>query len=177
MHAWSPELVDKLGVAKVAGLALDLGLDRGGVHVHAGLDAFVDFAAVRSMAIDDLIARDGADGLRLVLSERRYYFAVGTTLRPALSVAYRGGEVGGAVELDLFESLEGLDRYQASVRRDIDLGDARVSHRLWLSYTPPGDRIRISLLSLEARARWGHAGGVRAARGETRALAGFGLLW
>lgn len=174
---WEGGWTDKLGVANVLGLTADVGLYHRGLRFRAGVGVSGDFSSVSSAAISDFLLLNGSDGIRSVLRDRKYYFALGTTIRPGISVGYRGFEVGGDTQYQAFESIEGLDRFQRQVTRDIDVHDYRLLHRAWLSYTVPGDRLKLTWLSLEHRDRSGRAGMVRAERAETRALVGVSLLF
>lgn len=174
---WDDGWVDKLGIANALGLTADLGLYHRGLRLRAGVGVSGDFAAITSAALAEYESLNGSDGIKTVLDTRRYYFALGATLRPGISVGYRGVEVGGETHWQAFDSIEGLDRFQRNVTRDIDVHDQRVLHRAWASYTVPGDRLKLTWLSLEHRSRSGRAGGIDAARAETRALIGVSALF
>ncbi|MCC6528196.1 MAG: DUF3943 domain-containing protein [Polyangiaceae bacterium] len=176
MHDWGG-WVDKLGAANLLGVTADLGLYESGLRLRVGASAFADFSAVSSAAIAPYLRERGSRGIRSILADRQYYFALGGTFGPGASLGYRGVELGADVQAQVFESIEGLDRYQAQVTREVDLHDYRLAHRAWLAYTLPGNRLKVTWLTLEQRHRSGSVDTVRSARSETRLLGGLSLLF
>lgn len=163
-HTFDIRADDKLGIVNVLGGTIDTTIYRGRLRARFGMDAYADFAAVNSMALDDYIDRYGYDGFKSVLKERQYYFAVGATIRPTATVAYRGIELGGQVTHDFLESIEGVDRYQERLRNDRHLSDRRIMQRYWLSYAWPGNAALQARLELEHQERSGEMGGIRTSR-------------
>ena len=163
---------DKLGVANALGLTVDVTLHHGKSRARASLETYGDFAAVHSMAASSYIKSRGDEGLKTVVADKRYYFAVGATLRPTLSLSYRRLELGAQLTYDFFESIEGLDRYQERVTNDVHLRDRRSSERVWLSYTLPSDKLRLAWLEVEHLDRWGRMGSFQRAHESTNVRAG-----
>jgi hypothetical protein len=176
-HDASVDFVDKIGAANLVGPALDLSLHRGPLRLRARLDAYIDFAMVRSAAIEAYLDRRDPRGIQSVAAEKKYYYATGLTFRPALSLGYRGFELGARIGLDLFESIEGLDRRRREVDNEVHLSDRRLRGRAWLACTLPGQRLRISVLDVERREREGRIGGLRVVSADTRIMSGIGLLF
>ena len=163
-HTFDGRVDDKLGIVNVLGGVVDASIYRGKLKARFGIDAYADFAAVNSMAIDDYIDRYGYDGFKSVLVERQYYFALGATIRPTATFSYRGIELGGQVTHDFLESIEGLDRYQERLKNDLHLSDRRITQRYWLSYAFPGNDTLQARLELERQERSGVMGNVAVSR-------------
>ncbi|HVK63078.1 MAG TPA: DUF3943 domain-containing protein [Polyangium sp.] len=163
---------DKLGVANALGATVDLTLHHGNTRARASVDVYGDFGAVHSMAASAYIEGRGDTGLKTVVADKRYYFAVGGTVRPTLSLAYRRFELGAQLTYDFFESIEGLDRYQERVTNDVHLRDRRSGERVWLSYELPGDKPPLAWVEVEHLDRWGRMGAFRASYESTKLRAG-----
>jgi hypothetical protein len=163
-HTYDARADDRLGVVNALGGTFDATIYQGRLRARIGIEAYADFAAVNSMAIDDYLDRYGNDGLKTVLKKQQYYFALGTTIRPTVSVSYRGIELGGQVTQDFFESIEGLDRFQERIKYDVHLSDQRTMQRYWLSFALPGDGTKHARFELEQQARRGDMGDISASR-------------
>ncbi|MDI3284537.1 DUF3943 domain-containing protein [Polyangium sp. 15x6] len=163
---------DKLGVANALGATVDLTLHHGKARARASVDAYGDFGAVHSMAASAYIRTRGDEGLKTVVADKRYYFALGATVRPTLALSYRRFELGAQLTYDFFESIEGLDRYQERVANDVHLRDQRSSERVWLSYTLPSDKQRLAWVEVEHLDRRGRMGSFRASHESTKFRAG-----
>lgn len=163
-HTYDARADDKLGVVNTLGGRFDATIYQGRLRARIGIEAYADFAAVNSMAIDDYRDKYGDDGLKTVLGKRQYYFALGATIRPTVSVSYRGIDLGGQVTQDFFESIEGLDRFQERVKNDVHLSDRRTMQRYWFSFALPGDGTKRAGLELEHQARSGDMGDISASR-------------
>jgi len=167
MHDLAPGVTDKLGIANVLGGTVDLALHHGKTRARVGIDAYGDFAAVYSTAIGAYVDAFGDRGLKTVLQGKQYYFALGVTLRPTLSISYRRFELGGQITQDFFQSIEGLDRFQERVTNDAHVSDRRRGERVWLAYTLPSERLRSAWIELEHVERAGNIGVVRVTRENT----------
>ncbi|TKD00934.1 DUF3943 domain-containing protein [Polyangium fumosum] len=163
---------DKIGVANALGATVDLTLRHGDARARASVDVYGDFGAVHSMAASAYIKGRGDAGLKTVVADKRYYFALGGTVRPTLSLAYRRFELGAQLTYDFFESIEGLDRYQERVTNDVRLRDRRAGERVWLSYTLSGDKSPLAWVEVEHLDRWGRMGPFRASHASTKLRAG-----
>jgi hypothetical protein len=179
-HARGPgEESDQLAIVNVLGPTMELVYHYRGLRVKATLDVFGDFAMVRSYAIDRMIDEGGrvtVAGAKSTLLYTRYYYAFGLTVAPRVSVAYRGFELGGELRFDGFRSIEGLDRFQERVTNDFPLTDTRLVARVWLSYTLPGDWLRLSLVG-ERSLRAGSVEGYDVSTQETRLYANMAVLF
>ncbi|MCC6557374.1 MAG: DUF3943 domain-containing protein [Polyangiaceae bacterium] len=159
---------DKLGGAHLGGPSIDLTVRHRGARVRAGLDVSGGLFAVQSLPIQDHVLAEGAEGLKASLVREGYYFALGLTVMPSLSVRYRGIELGGELRHDTFESIEGLDAHPEDVWRDFHLQDRRLRLRGRLSFAPPGGGVEVSLIEVERIERSGAIGLRRRALSQTR---------
>ena len=163
-HTFDTRADDKLGIVNLLGGTFNATIYQGKLRARVGIETYADFAAVNSIAIDDYVDRYGNEGLKTVLRQRQYYFALGATIRPTVSIAYRKLEFGAQVTQDFFESIERLDRFQERVTNDVHLADRRTVQRYWLSLPLPGDGSNHVSLELEHQARSGDMGGINTSR-------------
>ncbi len=152
---------DKLGITNALGLTADLTLHHGKARARASMEAYGDFAAVHSMAASAYIGARGDQGLKTALAEKRYYFALGATVRPTVSLSYRHFELGGQLTYDFFESIEGLDHFQERVTNDLHVRDQRKGERAWLVFALPRGNARLAWLEVEHLDRTGRMGPFR----------------
>ena len=179
-YAWrdlSAREADKIGSAHVVGPSLDLTLHHRGVRVRAGIDAYADLAAVRAAALEAYLGRGDRDGIKTVLADRGYYFALGVTVAPSISVRHGGVEIGGEMRYEALESIEGLDRVQRIVTNDFHLQDRRLAYRARLAVAPAGERVELSLIEIEGLERSGAIGAHRRSHREIQARVRASLLF
>ncbi len=135
---------DKLGVVEIVELTGDVGYAKDGFSVRGTLDVGVDFAMVQAHALDAW-RKPGHDTGRLkpTLDKHGYYYAGGLTLRPELSIGYRGLTLSAGATHHRFDSIEGHSRNQAGIKNDLDIQDQATSLSLGASYRY--DRLQLSL--------------------------------
>jgi hypothetical protein len=110
-------------------------------------DVHADFTALRSPAYELWRSQFGMDGTKSVLQLQGYYFGLGGSGRLAASVAYRGFELGGRAGYGIYRSIEGWDREQAQMFRDVTNYDQILELGAFASFEPSGAPI-------QARAAW-----------------------
>ncbi|HXH31290.1 MAG TPA: DUF3943 domain-containing protein [Bacteriovoracaceae bacterium] len=119
------------------------------------VDMYGDFAMVRSLAIDQHSSEFGLEGAKGVLKKRQAYYALGLSTNAETTVSKGRFEAGGSYRRSSYDSIEGLDIAQASadsgmhprppVTDDFNLKDKRTDSKLWLSFTPIKDRLKLTL--------------------------------
>jgi hypothetical protein len=129
---------------------------------------------VTSMAAEDYRARSGTEGLKTVLAQQGYYYGYGFTLGSQLTLRYQTLEAGVGTRWERFASIEGLDRFQERLTRDLHQGDARLRTMLWLGMRPLEGFADIGV-GLEQTSRSGYLDDVRVSRGERRATMTLGF--
>ena len=114
--------------------------------------AHLDFAGVRSLAYERWVADYGSDGTKTVLQKHSYYFAHGASATARATLEYRGTELGLSGSFGHYESIEGFDRYQPTVLRDVHNTDEILEGGVWLGHTTPNAPLHLRL-SLEGTRR------------------------
>lgn len=136
---------DQVAVAGIAGPSAELRLRTGDLDARFGGDLHADFAAVRSMAFPGWHRDNGSQGIRSVLYKRGYYYGFGFSTRLRAELAFRGLELGGSLGYGSWRSIEGLDRAQESVTRDVPMSDRQLEYEAWVGYTLPGTPLHLRL--------------------------------
>lgn len=136
MERWMGPILDRLGVLRVGGLALDATFHAGSVTVRAACDVAPDFAMVAAMAWPAWKA--SAPATKSVLVSKNYYYALGLSVLP--SVTLRAGDVtaGFAAKWETFRSIDGVDRFQETLASDATLRDQRLEWRAFFSVRAVG---------------------------------------
>jgi hypothetical protein len=176
MHDWNERYRDKVGVVNVIGPTVDLSLYKGPLRLRASTDIYGDVASVRTPVLQTYLDRHGDRGIKSVLAQKGYYFAVGLTLRQELALEYRRLELEAASSLDFFHSIEGHDRFQDQVTNDFHLSDRRFTHSARLRYHLPGGG-QAPWLGVEHVTRTGRIGGMHVTNTETRFQAGLSVIF
>ncbi|MEK7705108.1 MAG: DUF3943 domain-containing protein [Myxococcota bacterium] len=107
-----PDVTDFLGTMHVVGPSVAATWLAGSLRVDARLAGYVDFAMVRSMAIDELEATEVVGNTKSVLADERYTYALGVTGLARLGARWRRVGVEVSWEQNGYDSVEGRDRYQ-----------------------------------------------------------------
>jgi hypothetical protein len=156
---------DRLCVVDILGSTMELTYYRGGLKLKAQLDVFGNMALVRSYALQNFEQSGGTlqDG-KLVLQNHRYYYALGMTLMPRVTASYGPFEIGAEARIDHFDSIEGWDRHQDTLKEDLDMVDRRRGYRAWVSYTLPWDHLKLSV----SAARYYRQGEIEGAHEQSR---------
>jgi hypothetical protein len=125
---------DQVAVAHLPGPRGGLSLAAGALLVQVDATAHPDFVAMHSLAYPKWSANEGSQGAKSVLVERGYYHGYGASAELGTRVSFRGLSVGGAFELGAYRSIQGLDREQDQVTRDLPAADALLQYSLWAGY-------------------------------------------
>jgi hypothetical protein len=134
-----------------------------------------DFAPIRSLAWPRVYAADPGATYKSTL-ERDYQYNLGFSNRSyaelrvhslILSVEYSWGR---------YRSIEGLDRFQEQITRDLEGSEALDERRLMVALEPPGAPLR-AYAGVERFSHVSHLGGFVGARLERRFIAGMGLAF
>lgn len=179
MHAFTRARNDQLAVFNAFGPTFDVWATASGLLVRGGIEAFGDFATVRSPAVERYLLERPPDAPRTVLSYATYYFALGATGRLRLSAEYRGLEIGGSLAADIFQSVgdpwqnvrsppPGFTWVADGALRDPRSTDVRLTERAWITSTLPGGRVRIAWIDVERVVLTGAVGLTRARAADTR---------
>jgi hypothetical protein len=125
---------------------------RDGVRLRWRGQVLGDFAMVKSLAFEGLMPPtsgevyhpgDYGGDFPGPLGAHGYYHALGVTAGTRLELEYWGWDAGAQARGDHFDSIEGLDRFQEELTRDLHLIDRRLTTRLWLGVRPWGRWARV----------------------------------
>jgi hypothetical protein len=128
---------DQTAIAHLLGPTIDGRLRHGKLELRAVIDVYGDFAMVRNYALGELQAAEGEEGMKSSVRREKYHYALGVSGMARVMARYDRFDAGLQVQTDVFDSIEGLDRYQDRVTTDHDFRDSRKLTRLWLSYELP----------------------------------------
>ncbi|MBI2898141.1 MAG: DUF3943 domain-containing protein [Deltaproteobacteria bacterium] len=165
---------DQLAVAHFAAAVGRLWFGAGGLWLRLGADLSGDFASVRSLAFEPWILRNGIDGTKTVLSKQGYYFALGYSARLRAVASYRGIEVGGHLAYGDYGSIDGLDRWQEQVSRDVGGDDQILEYGAWIQARLPWLPV-VARASSDQVVRWSRLEKIRDSRWDRRMTATLGL--
>ena len=140
-----PGLIDYMGVAGLLGPVADLFVVDGPWQLRLQAEVYPDFALVRALALPAYAESHGLEGAKSVLRHEGYYPARGVTLFGRLTLDYGPVGVGVEATADRFDSIEGLDRFQAAVTDDFHLVDTRLAVRLFGRYRVPRSAMVLSV--------------------------------
>lgn len=144
------------------GPTVDVAVERGGLTVAAGVDVHGEFGMVRGQAFDAWRAMHPTETVRNSMQDKAepYYYAAAVAVKPRITLAYHGVDVGGRLVARRLDSLEGADRDQELVTADPDLVDNELSIDAAVGYSRRG--VRVSL-ARQLRERTGSADAARGA--------------
>lgn len=133
-------LDDLLGRMHILGPSLLVeSWDPSGLYMRAGLRAFFDFTAVKSQAYPEWKAEFGDQGVRSELKKGGYYFGWGATVAPEVALGYGPYLLSAELEWAGYEGIDGLDRFEEEVTRQLDLHDRLLKYRVSLGLPLPVD--------------------------------------
>jgi hypothetical protein len=135
---------DQYALLHLLGPVGNLWLGQGATKFHFGLDISPDFAAPYSLAYEGWSAAYGQDGTKSSLLAHGYYFAWGASAGASASVSIDGFSIGADGRYGHYESLDGAERMQEKVTRDVHLRDDVLELFGRLSFEP-----KDTLLSLK----------------------------
>jgi hypothetical protein len=167
---------DRIGSADVLGFMMELTRRGGGYWLRLEGMAFGDFALVDSFALERYRVDHPLDGIKTVLREQGYYYALGTTLWPRARVGYRAWELGVDIKADFFTSIDARDRNQERLTKDVHTTDIQATSRAWVGYHPRILPVRLSI-SIERERRSGTIDGVSDSVVDVRALSGVAVVF
>lgn len=137
IDSWSLDRDDTLALAHLVGPSAKWWLAGGGALLRLDATASVDFAGVRSLPYRQWEKLYGAQGTKTVLQKHSYYYAIGTSARAGARLQYGGLELGGRGAVGIYDSIDGADREQQTVTRDVHNRDQMLEAEAWVGYTPP----------------------------------------
>ncbi len=140
---WLLSRRDGYAVAHLPGPALRGWIAHGPMLLRLSATAHLDFAAIRALPWDRWVGLYGSDGVKTVLQKESYYYAHGSSANAQVVLSHGTTELGLRGFFGHYESIEGLDREQETVYRDVHDADQILEGAAWLGHTTPGAPIHL----------------------------------
>jgi hypothetical protein len=166
---------DHYALLHVLGPELRGVLNWDGYELDVRLRAFADFAAIRSLAWAAVHEKNPEETYKSSL-ERQYQYHVGLSSRIAATLRIHAARVSVEFGLGSYRSLQGLDRFQEQITRDLAGAEVLVARRLEFALEPPGTVLRL-YGTLDANRHESTLGGQSGERVERRSLIGAGIAF
>lgn len=135
--------------------------------------AHVDFTAARALAFDRWAAKNGTAGVKSILDLQGYYYGLGWSARLAAAYRIEGGFLEAELDYGHVDSVEGLDREQERITRDVSMDDDQLGYRVGIGVGPPTTPLELRVGS-EGLYRWSAMGDVECYRWDRRWTASVG---
>lgn len=170
------EFTDKFAIINLIGPVFDLSVYSGRFKFKLSLDAYIDFALVNAMALNEYSMEYDLyePKMKTTLSHYGYYYAFGFTLASKGSVRYRNFEINGKFKYQSYDSIEGLDRFQDDVEDDCNVTDFRTMYKVSLGYSFSNSPVKI-VFACEGIDRKGTLKDITHRESETRLYTQFSL--
>jgi hypothetical protein len=137
---------DQRGIVHILGPGVRLVNFEDGLEMEAHLNAYFDFAAVRSHAYLPWRAIYGDEGIRTELAKHSYYFAYGGSLIPRLRLEYKDFDLEASMLLSAYDSIDGVNRFEEEITNRLVLTDTVVQHNLSLGLPSAIDGLGVDLV-------------------------------
>ena len=139
--------VDKFTIINLLGPTVDFSLFHKDLKIRLVADAYGDFSMIYSHAFKKYAELYDFGQTKSTLENHGYYYALGITLSSLLQVNVANLELKGRFKYHYFDSVEGMDRFQAEVAKadDFDLKDQRWFYNISLGYTIPNTPVQLAL--------------------------------
>jgi hypothetical protein len=167
---------DKMTIAHLVGPVVDWTRFSRGLKIRAVADAYLDFAMMNAYAFNAFSAVYPIDGMKSTLTYYGYHYAFGASVSGRVDLDWRGFWLRGLVSAHVWNSAEGLDRFQADLVDDGNVIDTRTRYFLKAGWRLPSLPLR-AYVALEGIHRWGKIADIEAGGQETRLFAGLSYLF
>ncbi len=162
---------DKVSVVHLVGPVLDWTAFGRGWRLRSVTDAYLDFAMAGSMAVNEVSRVRTIQGLKTTLNYYGYHYAFGTSFSTRVDLDWRGLQVRALASGHIWDSVEGIDRFQADITNDANAVDTRVRYLLRIAWKLPGAPLRL-FAAHEGLRRWGRIDDVEDRSFDTKTGAG-----
>ena len=139
-------------------------------------DAYLDFAQMGSFAFNAYSAARPIEGMKTTLNYYGYHYAYGASASVRMDLFWGNLWLRGLASAHVWDSWDGLDRFQDELTNDIGAVDTRTRYLVKAGWTIPSIAVR-AFVALEGIHRWGEIGDITAASQETRTFAGVSYLF
>jgi hypothetical protein len=167
---------DKMSVTHLLGPVVDWTRFGRRFKVRVVADAYVDFALMNAFAFNAYSAVHSIEGMKTTLNYYGYSYAYGASASGRIDVDWGNLWVRGLVSGHVWDSWNGLDRFEADLTNNVSAVDTRTRFLVKAAWRLPAVPVRV-FAAVEGIHRWGRIGDVRAASRETRTFAGLSYLF
>jgi hypothetical protein len=136
---------DQYGLVHLLGPVGSFWFERGSTKFRLGADVAPDFAAPLSLAYDAWTEEFGPEGTKSSLLAHGYYFAWGASAGAHASVSVDGGSLSATARYGRYESIDGFERMQEQVTREVHLNDEILELGANLSLEPRGTPLTLRM--------------------------------
>lgn len=168
--------VDYAALVTLGGLGTEYVRDSGPVRLRAQLRAGVDFGGVFAYAVSNYAKAQDPARLPSVLRNEGYYFAAGPSVVSRVDLSVGPLELGGALRLDDWHAVLGLDDDAQKLTNEISRSDRRLRASSWLGFRFASDHLRLGA-EVTGLVRSGTVGNIHDRRTEGTATASLGALF
>lgn len=166
---------DQLGILHFVGPALTLLWKRPSYELTLAGRAYADFGAIRSMAWPEVRAA-APDAVFKSTLEEAYQYHLGASSRLSADLRVGPARITAEHGYGIYHSIDGLDRFQEDITRNIEGTETLDDRRLTLALEP-GDSIARFRVGVERLSHGSELGGVRSGRLDRRLVVGVGLAF
>jgi hypothetical protein len=167
---------DKMAVTHLVGPVLDWTRFGRKLKLRVVADAYFDFALMNAFAFNAYSAVHSIEGLKTTLSYFGYHYALGASASGRADLDWGSFWLRGLASAHLWDSWEGLDRFQSDLTNDIKARDTRLRFLLNAGWRFRSVPVRLCA-AVENIHRWGRVGDVSKGSRETRTFAGLSYLF
>jgi hypothetical protein len=146
-----------------------------GYHFDVRLRAYADFAAIRCLAWPMVGVRDPEADFKSSL-EQKYQYHAGVSSRISAALRLHAVRLSADLGFGSYRSIQGLDRFQEQITRDIPGTEVLDERRVEFALEPPGTLLRL-YGELAANSHESSLGGEAGERKEQRWLLGAGVAF
>ncbi len=162
---------DKVSVVHIIGPVLDWTVFGRGWKLRSVTDAYLDFAMAGSAAVNQVSRVRTIQGLKTTLNYYGYHYGFGTSFSTRVDLDWRGLQVRALASGHIWDSTEGIDRFQDDITNDANAVDTRVRYLLRVAWKLPGAPLRL-FAAHEGLRRWGRIADVEDRSFDTKTGAG-----
>lgn len=136
---------DQYALVHLLAPTVNVWLECGPAHLRFDVDLAPDFAAPMSLAYEPWTDAFGREGTKSSLLSHSYYFAWGLSAGAHASVAVDDVSVGLKARYGRYESIDGIERMQEEVTRDVHLRDSILEAAGRLAFEPKGTPVSLRI--------------------------------
>jgi hypothetical protein len=159
---------DRFAIAHLLGPNAVVWLAESGLLLKLDFSMHGDLAGIHPAALENWQSRNGASGVKTVLERQRYAYAWGFSARTRARVTLGRSELSTFLRYGAYDTVQGLDRKQLAVTRDVGATDTLLEYGIGLGHAPAASPLYLGV-GLENLRRSGRMGASQAAWQERRA--------